>query len=221
MPDKNSSDLKNTGYEIFIGMLSILSIFNLLLVYAFVKDEALQQILRSMNLLLTGIFLMDFIYRLSTAQSRSGYFFRQFGWADILSCLPIAQVKVFRVFRLLHVYRLLREYGIKYIVHSIVKDRAGSALLTLLMAGILVMEFGSLAILRIEEYASGSTSRQPHAVVHDCDYLDGRLRRPLSESRILGGSLVRSSSLSGLGSSERSPATWRTLLEPRDGNGGR
>jgi voltage-gated potassium channel len=38
----------------------------------------------------------------------------------------------------------------------LVKDRAGSALLTLLLMGILVLEFGSLAILRIEQYAAGA-----------------------------------------------------------------
>ena len=46
---RRSSELKSTGYEIFIGMLSILSIFNLVFVYAFVKDANLQNILRTMN----------------------------------------------------------------------------------------------------------------------------------------------------------------------------
>jgi voltage-gated potassium channel len=151
-----ASELKSTSYEIFIAMLSILSIFNIVLAYAFVKDQYLQQILQSMNLLLTSIFLLDFVYRLATAKSRSGYFFRQLGWADILSCLPFAQLKIFRVFRLVRVYRLLREYGVRFVLQSVVKDRAASALLTLLMAGILVLQFGSLAILRIEQYASGS-----------------------------------------------------------------
>ena len=36
---RGSSELKSTGYEIFIGMLSILSIFNLLLIYGFVHDS--------------------------------------------------------------------------------------------------------------------------------------------------------------------------------------
>ena len=38
MSAKPSDELKNTGYEIFIGMLSILSILNLVLVYALVQD---------------------------------------------------------------------------------------------------------------------------------------------------------------------------------------
>jgi hypothetical protein len=154
--DRRPRDLKNTGYEIFIGVLSILSIINLVLVYGFLKDQSLQEVLRVMNALLSFIFLVDFSYRLFTAQSKSHYFFGQFGWVDLISSLPFGQLKVLRVFRLVSVYRLMRDYGPKNIVRSLVKDRAGSALLTLLMAGILVIEFGSLGILKIEQYAAGA-----------------------------------------------------------------
>ena len=109
-----------------------------------------------MNGLLSVIFLADFTYRLLTAESKSRYFFRQFGWADLLASLPFEQAKILRVFRLVRVFRLLRAYGIKNIARSLVKDRAGSALLTLLLMGILVLEFGSLEILNIEQYAPGA-----------------------------------------------------------------
>ena len=42
-----------------------------------------------MNGLLSVIFLVDFTYRLFTAESKSRYFFRQFGWADLLASLPV------------------------------------------------------------------------------------------------------------------------------------
>jgi len=151
-----SSELKNTGYEIFIGVLSILSIFNIFLIYAFVQDENLQNILQAMNAVLSGIFVLDFVYRLSTASSKSDYFFKQFGWADLLASIPLPQFKILRVFRLLRVYRLMRELGLPRIGRGLVMDRAGSALYSLLLAGILVLQFGSLAMLRIEQYASGS-----------------------------------------------------------------
>ena len=153
---RTSSELKSTGYEIFIGMLSLLSIFNLLLIYAFLQDGSLQNILQAMNALLSGVFMADFIYRLATASSRTGYFFRQYGWADLVASVPLPQLKVLRVFRLFRVYRLLREIGPKNVAHSLIDDRAGSALYTLLTAGILVLQFGSLVILRIEEYAPGA-----------------------------------------------------------------
>jgi hypothetical protein len=146
------SELKSTGYEIFIGILSLLSIFNLILAYA-IDDPDLTNILLLINVLLSGIFLIDFSFRLFTAPSKSEYFFRQFGWADLLASLPLEQLKILRIFRLVRVYRLMREVGLKNVVRALVKDRAGSALLTLLLMGILVLEFGSLAILRAEQYA--------------------------------------------------------------------
>ena len=148
-------ELKNTGYEIFIGILSILSIVNLVLLYA-IQDPGLDTVLWVMNAILSAIFLIDFTYRLFTAESKTHYFFRMFGWADLLASLPVQQVKVLRVFRLVRVFRLLRAYGAKNVARSLLQDRAGSALLTLLLMGILVLEFGSLEILHVEQKAAGA-----------------------------------------------------------------
>ena len=65
-------------------------------------------------------------------------------------------MKVLRVFRVVRVFGLLRVYGIKNVGRSLLHDRAGSALLTLLLMGILVLEFGSLEILHIEQDAPGA-----------------------------------------------------------------
>ena len=79
-----------------------------------------------------------------------------FGWADLLASLPVQQVKILRIFRLVRVIRLLRAYGARNVVRSLLQDRAGSALLTLLLMGILVLEFGSLEILNVEQNAPGA-----------------------------------------------------------------
>ncbi|WP_448811739.1 ion transporter [Agromyces bauzanensis] len=150
---KARTELKNTGYEIFIGVLSVLSIVNLVLVFAFLEDENLETVLSVMNGLFSAIFLGDFVYRLATAPSRGAYFFRQFGWADLLASLPFPQFKVLRVFRLIRVFRLLRDVGPRTIWRTLVRDRAGSALLVLLLMGILVLQFGSLTMLYLEKDA--------------------------------------------------------------------
>ncbi len=152
---RKSSELKGIGYEIFIGTLSVLSLVNIVLTYAS-GDQALVNVLRTMDALLSFIFLIDFTHRLFTATSKSDYFFRQFGWADLLTSLPFKQVKILRIFRLVRVFRLLREYGLKRIGRSLVRDRAESALVTLLLMGVLVLEFGSLSMLYIEEGANGA-----------------------------------------------------------------
>jgi voltage-gated potassium channel len=143
------SGLKSPGYEIFIGALSILSIVNLVLLYVN-QDQALDYVLMIMNAPLTLIFFLDFLYRLKTAPDRGDYFWRNWGWADLLASLPFQQTKILRVFRLVKVYRLLQEYGIRNVGRAIVKDRAGTAMLMLLFVGIIVLEFGSLGMLHLE-----------------------------------------------------------------------
>ena len=50
----------------------------------------------------------------------------------------------------------MTRYGGKNILRSVLADRAGSALLTLLLMGILVLEFGSLGMLALERGAPGA-----------------------------------------------------------------
>ncbi|HYN68019.1 MAG TPA: ion transporter [Ornithinibacter sp.] len=154
-PPPERHELKDIGYEIFVGAVSVLSILNLVLMYV-VEDPSLDTVLLVMNVVLTVILFIDFVYRLLTAPSRSDYFFRQFGWADLLASLPVPQLKVLRFFRLVRVFRLLRANGTRVIGNRLMRNRAGSALLTLLLMGILVLEFGSLWILALEQAAPGA-----------------------------------------------------------------
>ena len=149
---KERHELKDVGYEIFVAAVSILSIVNLVLLYV-VSDQSLDTVLLVMNVLLTVILFVDFLYRLATAPSRSSYFVRQFGWADLLASLPFPQLKILRVFRLVRVAQLLRASGGRLIGRRLLRNRAGSALLSLLLMGILVLEFGSLWMLALEQGA--------------------------------------------------------------------
>jgi len=135
--------------------LSILSIVNLLLAL-FVAQDSLDYVITIVNFLLTLVFMGDFVYRLIKADSKRDYMLKGYGWADLLSALPLSQTNILRLFRLIRVYRLIKDYGVRAVGRAIVKDRAGSALLTLLLVGIVVLEFGSLQMLRIEEFADGA-----------------------------------------------------------------
>lgn len=148
-------EVKNTGYEIFIAALSVLSIVNLVLLYV-LRDATLDAVLYIVNMLLTLIFMADFLYRFFTVKSKSHYFFRNFGWADLLASLPFQQAKILRLFRLVKVGRLLEDQGAKGVARSLLRDRAGSALLSLLLVAILMLEFGSLLMLRVESTAPGA-----------------------------------------------------------------
>ncbi len=148
---RERSELKNIPYEIFIGLLSVLSIVNLVLVFVFVDDPAMQTVLRTMTGVFTLVFFIDFLYRLTTAPSRADYFLRDFGWADLLASLPAPQLNILRGFRLYRVFRLFRRLGARRIWRTLARDRANSALMLLLLAGVLVLQFGSLGVLWAEQ----------------------------------------------------------------------
>ncbi|MGZ0712736.1 ion transporter (plasmid) [Coraliomargarita sp. W4R53] len=154
-PKRARSELKDPAYEIFIGVLSLLSIANIVLLLVF-QDPTMETVLAVMNALFSVIFLGDFIYRILTAPSASGYFFRHFGWADLLASLPFPQLKILRVFRLVRVARLLNDMGVRGVSRVLVRDRADSALMTLLLLGVFVLQFGSLAVLVVEKDARGA-----------------------------------------------------------------
>lgn len=150
LPVKKHRELKNIGYELFIGALSVLSIYNLLVLTFAHPDQNLEYVLYTMNAIMTPIFLGDFLYRFFTSKARWTYFFRGFGWADLLSSLPFPQLKILRTFRLWRVARLFIEFGAKNLVREFVEHRAENALLTVGFLVLCVLQFGSLAVLRVE-----------------------------------------------------------------------
>ena len=195
--------------------MSLLSIVNLVLLYV-VRDENLDTVLFAMNGLISLILLVDFVYRLATAPSKGRYLLRQYGWADLLSALPLQQVKVFRLFRLVASPCSCARTATETCRGSLVRNRAGSALLSLLLLGILVLEFGSLWVLAVEEGAPGATITSASdaiwyvlVTISTVGYGD---EFPVTTEGRLS---VRSSSSSGSASSAPSPATSPTASSRR------
>ena len=157
-----SNELKNTSYELFIAALSILSIFNLVILWLIPHgDSGVLGVLSIMNALFSGIFLADFTYRIYTAKSRSGYFFHEFGWADLLASLPLPQFKILRFFRLFRAFRIMRIYGARRLFKEFLESRGGSALLSIFLMIILLLEFGGIAILFVEGKSPDANIKTP------------------------------------------------------------
>jgi voltage-gated potassium channel Kch len=140
---------KPIGYELFIGALSVLSIFNLVFLWI-VHDPDIQNVIYLINGFMMPIFLGDFVYRLFTTPSKTHYFFRRFGWADLLSSLPFPQLKILRLFRLWRVIRLFRQYGARHLLDEFLQHRAENALLLVVFLVMCVLEFGAIAVLKAE-----------------------------------------------------------------------
>jgi voltage-gated potassium channel len=80
MAGKNANrELKSTSYELFILLISILSLFNLLFLLIPGFDPVTKDVVRIMDGFITLLFMADFLYRFFTAESKTEYFFKNWG----------------------------------------------------------------------------------------------------------------------------------------------
>lgn len=143
-------ELKPIGYEVFILGVSLLSMFNLV-VQVLPFDGPPKQVSLAMEWVLAPIFLFDFGYRLRTARSRQRYFFRQFGWADLLGAIPF--LGIFRVFRVIRVTRMLRTLDGDTFLRELYATRAQTVFYLTVLLVVLVVEFAGIAVFYAERGA--------------------------------------------------------------------
>jgi voltage-gated potassium channel len=142
-------ELGNPGYELFIVGLSIVSLVNFVISLV-PADPNVKSIAEIMDLPISVILLIDFTRRLVRSHPRRAYFIANGGWLDLLGSLPFARLKIFRLFRVVRVGRLLRAYGGRAILRSVMRDRADNALRIILFLVIVLLEFGSMSVLAAE-----------------------------------------------------------------------
>jgi voltage-gated potassium channel len=137
-------DLKDPGYEIFILLVSLLSVFNLIVSWIPGLDSDSVNVLIVINFFLTIIFIADFLFRLFSAESKTHYFVSNRGWADLLASIPA--LRILRLFRIFKAYRLLNKYGARNIFGQLKKHRAESVLYIVVFCVMLVIESGAFLV---------------------------------------------------------------------------
>jgi voltage-gated potassium channel len=144
-------ELKSTGYELFILLLSLVSIADMVLSTfstRILPDASVAEVVAITDMLLTTVFLFDFLYRMFTTSSKRQYFFKNWGWADLLACVPM--LRIFRLFRIVRAARLMRTFGLKNMINEVVNNRAGSALYITIFAVIVLAEVAAILVLQAE-----------------------------------------------------------------------
>jgi voltage-gated potassium channel len=160
MAAASERELKRGTYECFILAVSLLSLVNLALVIALPLTET-REIIQVCDVVLSGILLLDFGFRLLSAPSRRDYLIRQYGWLDFLGSLPFQVVRPIRVFRIVRVIRLLRDAGLRRLRRAVLRDRAGSTLLGVFFLTLVLIEVVSALVLSIEVRAEGANILTP------------------------------------------------------------
>jgi voltage-gated potassium channel len=145
-PDGNV--LLSLPWEIFVLGVSILSIVNLTLL-VLLRNDSVEQVVVFMDLVLVLIFALDLLRRLHIATDRRAYMIHGWGWLDAISVIPM--LRIARLLRIARVYRVVKRMGGGRAAFRVFfRDRATGGLLLVMLIAIIVLEFGSLAILAVE-----------------------------------------------------------------------
>jgi voltage-gated potassium channel len=137
-------------YDLFIGMLTVISLTVMAGQFLLPKDAPAQDVLIIMDGLFCALFLADFAGRLWKAHPKMSYLKWQ-GITDLLGSIPaIPALRLFRLFRLARVGRILRIGGPKRIIHEFTSRRAESALYITVLLALLVIMFGSVFVYAFE-----------------------------------------------------------------------
>jgi voltage-gated potassium channel len=144
---------KVSNFDLFVLALSVLSVTNVLWLILPVSD-AVRATVTIIDVAISVVFLTDFLMLLRRAPSKSDYFFKSWGWLDLLSSVPIPALKVVRIFRIARVSRTVHEMGLRSAWQRIRTDLAGSALLFGVFLVIIVLQYGSMLMLWAESDAT-------------------------------------------------------------------
>ena len=141
-------------WEIFVLGCALLSILNLVLEIV-IRNPDLTQVVTLMDVVLILVFAIDFVRRMRVATDDRAYFGPGRGWLDLVSIIPM--LRIARILRIVRVSRIVRRMGgLERALLMFFKDKATGGLLLVVLIAIMVMEFGSLAVLFAERASPGA-----------------------------------------------------------------
>ncbi len=145
---KDGQVMLSLPWEVFVLGVAILSIVNLAL-GLLVRNPVTDQVVIVMDGIIMIIFTLDLARRLSIADDNRAYLVQGYGWVDAISIIPL--LRITRLLRIVRVVRVMgRMGGPKAALSAFFSNRAAGGLLLVLFMALLVLEFGSIAMLWAE-----------------------------------------------------------------------
>jgi voltage-gated potassium channel len=150
---------KSNAYNIFILVLTVLSLAVMVAMLLPLSDATLQLLFLYDNLICV-IFLIDFLVNLRGAPKKSEFFLHQGGWLDLLGSIPSfgltrygGLLRLARLGRFARITRLLRGENRKTLVKDILENRSQYAAFITIMLTILVLTVASVLVLQFESHS--------------------------------------------------------------------
>ncbi len=160
-PDKTDAD-SFVAYQMLILVVSLLSLGVMASSAGFALSPATRSVLDVADLVVCGLFLLDFGVSLSCAPNKLRYL-ATWGWLDLLSSIPAIDLarwgRAARVLRILRVLRVLR--ATKIVAGLAMRHRARNAAMAGVLLLLLVVFASSIAILHFEDVEGGNI-REAH-----------------------------------------------------------
>lgn len=137
--------------DIIIIILSVYVLVALLIDSFFVLSPEVTRLLSIIDDFICIVFLYDFFFRLYKAPSK--WEFLKWGWIDFISSIPTCEyLRYGRLLRLFRILRVLRAFrSVKYITAHVFKNRTQGTFATVSLIAVLMIIFGSIAILQVEK----------------------------------------------------------------------
>jgi len=139
----------NANYEIFVFLVTLLSIVNSV-VWFFSPETYARSVIQIIEYVISLFLLGDFFFRLLRARDKRAYFISYYGWLDLLGSLPVFGLRLARLAHMLILWRKVRRDDLSAMGGVIVRQRAQSTLLAVIFIALLVFEISGIAILRAE-----------------------------------------------------------------------
>lgn len=152
-------------YQLFMLGLSVYALAALATDTIVPLRPSTREILGYADVLLCGVFFVDFVIQLARAPNRRQYFFR-WGWIDLLSSIPMVDaLRIGRAARVLRILRVLRAVRSTRLLASFVLGRrAESAFMAAALVSLILIVFGSVAVLQVENVPGANITTAQDAV---------------------------------------------------------
>jgi voltage-gated potassium channel len=141
----------NGRYEIFILVLSVLSVGAVAMQMLGGLDPEVREVLQAADAVVCLVFFCDFLITLYRAPDRWRYFYT-WGWLDLLSSVPtIDAARWARLARITRVIRVLRGLRTAHLLtQTVLRRRAENGMLAACLAAIVLMAFAAITVLQVE-----------------------------------------------------------------------
>ncbi len=147
---------KNIVWNVVMLFFSVYAIIAVSIVFLIPISSDIESILLTLDHVVCGVFFVDFLMRLATAESKGRYL--RWGWLDLLSCIPAIEplrvARLARVFRLIRILRGVRSA--RTLILNFFHNKSSSAFALVSAFSFLTVLFGAILVLEVENSAGGN-----------------------------------------------------------------